>query len=95
MITDVLTETEKELVEKLNDADPGTRFKMCCNLARSNESGWMIIGYLKDSTMLELVRDELAKEKKEAEKPTITSDKLVADRTRAKYFPLGNAPAMQ
>ena len=85
MYTTSLTEIEEKLIQELKTAHPVTRFKMCCNVARSLEAGWMILAALNEPMLFERVKNALEKEK---------YDELVPDNSDVRYFPLKNVPVM-
>ncbi len=56
-VTDGLDKMEKTLLEELRTADPTTRFKMACNLARSGN--WAVVGALAEPGLLGAVQRAL------------------------------------
>jgi hypothetical protein len=56
-VSNGLNDVEKNLLEELRTADPGTRFKMACNLAKSGH--WHIVGALNEPGLLGAIQRAL------------------------------------
>lgn len=72
-----LSSDENKLLKALREADPETRLRMCCNLARAGN--WSVVGGLGEPGLLESVRR------------AIRGDNIDLDTSRAVNVSIGEA----